>query len=404
MARPRLVTGAPAQGSTAAEAAVRDLLGQDVFERVARPTAEARGLPNPAFTDEAFFALERERIFARSWVLAGFARDIPEPGDVLPVEVAGRPVLLLRDREGRVRAFHNVCRHRGTRLVDAPCRGRRNIVCPYHAWSYGLDGRLTGRPYFAGREARSQDLAGAGDIALAPVRIARWLDLVFVDLSGEAPDLEDLMRPMTGALAGHDLSALRHAATLDFEVAANWKFACENFAENYHVFAAHPRLTRFVPMEKRNPGRFEGACFMNAYEIPALEPGRGADLPHYPGLSEADRRRGLWFLLFPTLGVEVFPDQLAVFQVVPLSAGRCRERLHVYLMDEAVESAAHAEARQAVIDTWHDLNLEDVTLLEGLQAGRASPAYDGGLFSPQWEEPTHQFAQLVLETLRSDSP
>ncbi len=402
MARPRLVTGAQAQDA-AAEAAVRDLLGEDVFERVARPTTEAQGLPNPAFTDEAFYALEQERIFARSWVLAGFARDIPEPGDILPVEIAGRPVLLLRDREGAIRAFHNVCRHRGTRLVDAPCRGRRSIVCPYHAWSYGLDGKLTGRPYFAGSGARDQDLEGATGIALAPVRIAQWLDLVFVDLSGAAPALDELLRPITEALTGHDLSALRHAATLDFEVAANWKFACENFAENYHVFAAHPRLTRFVPMEQRNPGRFFGRCFVNGYEIPALEPGRGAELPHFPGLSEADSRRGLWFLLFPTLGIEVFPDQLAVFRVIPGSAGRSREELHIYLMAEAAEGPAHAEARQAVIDTWHDLNLEDLGLLEGLQAGRASPAYDGGLFSPVWEEPTHQFAQLVLEALRSES-
>ena len=126
------------------------LIGRDALERIEAPLEEAGALPNAAYTSDAFLELENERLFARGWTLAGCAHQIPGPGDGLPVTVAGLPLILLRNREGEIRAFHNVCRHRGAQILAEPCRGKPALTCPYHAWSYDLEGRLTARPHFHG--------------------------------------------------------------------------------------------------------------------------------------------------------------------------------------------------------------------------------------------------------------
>ena len=390
---------APGMSTEEARDALARLVGADALARLDAPLGEAAGLPNAAFTSDAFFALEQARLFARTWVLAGFAHQIPDPGDIVPIEVAGAPVILVRGADGGVRGFHNVCRHRGARLVSEPCAGRRDIVCPYHAWTYDLDGRLVARPYFAGKEAAEQDLPATPGIALAPVRTARWLDMIFVDLSGRAPPLDVHLAPVTARLDGYDLSTLRHAGSLDFDVAANWKFACENFVETYHVFSVHPGLARFAPMKKRGAGGHEAACFFNEYRFLAPEAGRGTGLPHYPGLADDKRDRGGWFLLFPNLGIEIWPDQFTLFRVIPEAPDRTREEIHVYLMAEAAAEPAYADARAEVFEMWRALNAEDVGLLEMLQAGRRSPGYDGGRYSPAWEEPVRHFARLVVQSI-----
>ena len=372
----------------------------EALERVERDLGEAAGLPNRCFTSQAFLDRENERLFARTWVLAGFDHELPEPGDVVPCVAAGQPIVLCRARDGSLRAFHNACRHRGARLVAEPCKRPQRIACPYHAWTYDFDGTLIARPYFAGTDPKAQDLPAGPELNLVPVRVETWRDLIFVNLSGDAPPLAAHMAPIDEKLAGYDLKALRYAGKVEFEVAANWKFACENFAENYHVFAAHPKLSKFVPQAERTPGQFEGHCFFNGYRFKAGEEGRGGALPHYPGLSAEQEHEGLWMLLFPTLGIEIWPDQFALFRVIPLAPDRIREEIHVYLIGEAADSPAWAEARAAVFEMWRSLNEEDVKLLEALQAGRRSDSYQGGVFSPYWEAPTLDFARLVARAVR----
>ena len=174
---------------------LQGVIGAQTLAEFEAPTLVARGLPAAApYTSEAFFALENERIFARSWVFAAFAHELERPGDTAPVTVAGRPVLLLRDMAGEVRAFHNVCRHRCLKLVDRPGNVGRSIRCPYHSWMYRLDGALLAAPYFGGREPRSApDGFDRSQYGLVPVRSAVWHDWVFVDLSGIAPPFEEFV-------------------------------------------------------------------------------------------------------------------------------------------------------------------------------------------------------------------
>ena len=171
----------------------------------------------------------------------------------------------------------------------------------------------------------------------------------------------------------------------------------ENYIENYHVFSIHPRLARFVPMELRGAGGWTGNTFANGYDFPAAEPGRGATLPHFPGLSARDAARGVWLMTLPNFAVELFPDQFAVLVATPEGPGRTREEMHIFLIGEAATAEAHAAGRADVFETWQALNEEDLGVLELMQQGRRCPGYDGGRISPHWEVPTLQFCQKLLD-------
>jgi choline monooxygenase len=166
------------------EPALRRVFGSEVRAALAAPVDAARGLPNEAFTSQEFFRLEQRRLFARTWVFAGRAGDMSAAGDVCPVEVAGRPLVLVRDRDGEVRAFHNVCPHRGARLVCEPEHGRAVLTCPYHAWTYGLDGGLRSRPHYHGPDRH--DPAGDDRVSLFRAPCVVWHDWIFVNPDGGA--------------------------------------------------------------------------------------------------------------------------------------------------------------------------------------------------------------------------
>ena len=185
----------------------------DMLEDVSRPTAKARGLAGLAFHDPAFLEMENRRLFPRCWVAAGAASDIPEPGDARPVEVAGLPLVLLRDREGAIRAFHNVCRHRAMTVVSEPCKGLKTLRCPWHAWSYALDGRLVATPNLGGIGKGEAEGFEKGDLGLKPVRTGEWLGIVFVNIDGRAEPLEHHTGPLQRRYSGFDFSCLRHGAT-----------------------------------------------------------------------------------------------------------------------------------------------------------------------------------------------
>ena len=380
-------------------ARVRELLGEDGYARAFAPITEASGLPNPAYWSEDWLKLEQERIFRRSWVFAGAGAEIAEPGAMKPVEIGGAPLVILRDGEGKVRSFHNFCRHRGTQLVTEPCR-KSTLTCPYHAWNYALNGKLRARPHFHGADQVEKFEDGGGEkLDLVEVRCEAWNGCVFVNISGDAEPLADWLAPMLARTRNHDFSAIRWAGKLEFDVAANWKLVYENYMEGYHVFTVHPKLLKFAPMNVRWSGEWDGHVFYNDYVFPQPGDGRGEGLPHYPDLPAQDARRGLWFLCFPHFAAEVFPDQFTVLASYPVAPDRTREELHVFLIGDAATSAAHQKPREALIQMWDELNREDLGILELLQQGRRSPAFDGGRLSPHWEGPTHDFGRRIIEKI-----
>ena len=219
------------------------LLGKERLAALARPTPSANGLPGSAFSSEDFFALEIERLFARTWVCAGFGRDIPEPGDAMPIDLPGAPIILVRDADFAVRAFHNVCRHRGNLLLDKPCRSVSAIACPYHRWTYELTGELRATPHFGGNNIgwEGSDF-DKNSLGLKSVRSVAWNDWLFVNLDGEAPPFETFARGLIDHMRGYDFSQISVGTVRDFEFRSNWKNVAENFLETYHTHWVHPGL------------------------------------------------------------------------------------------------------------------------------------------------------------------
>jgi len=368
---------------------LQSILGAEHLSAFETPGAVACGLPGAAYTSEAFLALENERIFADSWVFAGFAHELSRPGDITPVTVAGRPLLLVRDPELRVRAFHNVCRHRNLKLVDTPGNVGRAIRCPYHSWTYGLDGVLHVTPYFGGREPRAVPPGfDRGRHGLVPVRSETWHDWIFVNLSGSAPPLDEFVAPLRNRLEGVDLSRARHVVTIDFgEVAANWKLIVENFIEPYHVQFVHATTTEQPLIDHYTVS--DRGCLGCAVDVSG-EATREDTLA-------ADSR---YLTLFPNFVFGLYlPDEIGVQLNVPLAPDRTVQRRAIYRLgpESRLESDARAEE---LTKLWRGVHAEDHAMLERLQQGRVSEvAAGGGVLSPVWEEAVRSFQERVVSAL-----
>ena len=376
-----------------------DFFDADLEARLNKPTADGSALPNVAYTSEAFYTLEQRTVFARQWAFAGFAHKLPNIGDMLPVEIAGQPIVLVKSDESRIQAFHNVCRHRGAKLVDtAQCR-RKNFVCPNHSWSYSLNGKLLARPHFFGGGEHDINRAEMHRSDLVEVSCDIWHDWIFVNIDGNAGSFATHIQPIIDKLDGYDFSALYFSDALSFDINANWKLAIENFIEPYHVFSCHPWLNDFVGMEERDAPQFDDHILSCGYTFQKTDPARGEGLPYFPNLSKEKQKRGDWFVLFPNFAFEIFPDQVDVFIATPLAANKSRETIALYFIGEGAHGNKYAAAREHVVKNWHDLNQEDIGIIERMQAGRASDGFDGGVLSPYWDPVQQHFARLIFNAM-----
>jgi len=351
--------------------------------------ALAHGLPPEAYTSDAFFAVEKERLFAQAWVFAGFAHELAKAGDAVPVTVAGQPLVLLRDRDGGMRAFHNVCRHRGALLVDAPGNVGRVITCPYHAWAYGLDGALRTTPHFAGPDRHEHPGLDRARMGLKSVRAALWQDWIFVNPSGTAGDFADFIAPLARRLESVDLAHMTAVATVDMgEVRTNWKFLMENFIEPYHVQYVHKTTTE-QPLAD-HATFIDGHCLGSVVEIKNKNGGGGDQKSGGETLATDS-----WYLtLFPNFVLGRYhPDQIGVHLNEPIAPDRTRQRRVIY---HTGEDTLPPEAVDGLARLWRKVHEEDHAICERLQRGRASAAAaDGGVLSPHWEDSLARFQDLV---------
>ncbi|VEP12600.1 conserved hypothetical protein [Hyella patelloides LEGE 07179] len=363
-------------------------------------TADAIGLPAEAYTSEEFLERERRTIFTNSWICVGISADLPDIGDLFPVEVAGMPIVLVRDRLGKIRAFHNICSHRGLQLVAEPCQQQKRIRCPYHSWSYDLDGELKSTPHFGGYW---QDIYEGFDHKrknLQSIECQQWLDLIFINLAGNAPPLRDYLQPIIDRWSAYDLSLLRYGQEIGFEFNANWKLAVENFSESYHLPWIHPQLNNCSRMEDHF-----------SFEVGENHVGQGSKLyrsgeigdrtlPVFPNLQKTGRETVAEYIsVFPNLMLGIHPDYFLALMVNPLSPSRSVERMAFYFVGDTATNSEYEALRQIPVDLWKITNDEDLETIERLQKGRNSPAFGGGCFSPALETTVHQFQRLVAKAI-----
>lgn len=359
----------------------------------------AGGLTNEWYVDADHFRREMAGVFGSGWACAGVGAEIPEAGDVFPTTVAGQPVLLVRDKQGEIRAFHNVCRHRGILLMEAPARRQAAIRCPYHSWTYGLDGRLVRTPEVGGPGVGEADDIDRTALGLLPIRVETWLDFIFVNLSGEASALNDLIDPLVKRWAAYDLSLLKHGGTRSYDLAANWKLAIENYLESYHLPWIHPGLNSYSPLELHGYETISPRIFgpySEAYKADTVD---DRTLPHFPGLPEVVAPRGEYPLVFPNLLVGIQRDHLFGIIIEPRGHARTIERLHVYPVDDGTpETPERTQALDEIMTGWDAIFLEDIGIVERMQTGRSADAFDGGVLTQFHDRCTARFMDLVADS------
>lgn len=368
------------------------------FQRVLNPIETARGLPNRIYTDNGAHDYECAHVLTRSWACIGFQKDIPNPGDAFPVDFAGHPLLMVHGRDGEIRVFHNVCRHRGRILVDEPAHLKSAIVCGYHCWTYALDGQLIGAPHVGG--VGKHDCAGfdKANIRLQTVPNAIWMGMVFADLSGRAPPFHDFIAPLRERWRDFDGVPLIHTgddSTITFDLACNWKLAVENYCEAYHLPWVHPELNRYSPLDKHTPivePMYSGQI-SECYN-PEFPEGAPA-FPSLPGLPAYWDSGAEYVALFPNVLLGAHRDHFFAGLILPDGPAGTHERFELFYFDDAVRGNEYAPSRAANRTLWESVFAEDRDAVEAMQRGRRSSGFDGGVFSPVMDPPTHVFNMWI---------
>ncbi len=341
----------------------------------------ARTLPGGFFTSPEHFALERERILARHWLCVGRVDELREPGDFRLVEVAGEQLIVVRGREGDTRAFFNVCRHRGSRVCEERAgRFAGSIQCPYHAWTYGLDGRLIGAPHM--KEAEDFDRAEWG---LHAARVQSWQGFLFVTLADDAPPLADVLAPMTSRIERFAPATLRRAARSEYDVRANWKLIVQNYSECQHCPVIHPALNRLTPYDTGANDLIEGP-FLGGYMVLTREggsmttSGRSCGVP-VAELPPEEMRRVYYYTVFPNLLLSLHPDYLMFHTLTPVAPDRTRVVCEWLFHPESF-ARPDCDPGDAV-SFWDETNRQDWHICELSQEGVSSSRYSPGPYSPR---------------------
>lgn len=360
------------------------------------PVAKARGLPNAHYTDPATCAEETEALLFSKWAGVGFGKDIPNPGDVKPVDFLGVPLLLVRDENARVRVFQNTCRHRGMILVEEACNVRGTLRCPYHSWCYSLNGQLRATPHVGGPGQNIHDEIKRDDLSLDEFPSAMYRDVIFTNVSRTAPPFSEYAAKLIERWKDHDKPLYSGGATsgFTFDVACNWKLAVENYCEAYHLPWIHPGLNSYSRLEDHEhieePGHFAGQI---THVYRQFEDESGNRFPDFDGLPPWWDKGAEYIAFFPNVLFAAQRDHAYAMLLMPQGHERTIEQTEIYY---AADPATRPDLKDMIdrnAELWKGVLEEDIFVVEGMQKGRHGPLFDGGKFSPVMDSPTHVFHQ-----------
>ncbi|HSL10773.1 MAG TPA: aromatic ring-hydroxylating dioxygenase subunit alpha [Actinomycetota bacterium] len=353
------------------------------------------GLPGRDYADPAVFAFERDAVFHRTWFCVGRAEEVSEPGDFVLRDVAGESILVTRTKDGQVRGHYNVCRHRGSVLVEQE-RGHAKaaIVCPYHNWAYSLEGRLVGTPNVHADDGLDRDAYGLRAVALEV-----WDGFMFVNLAERpTPLLEQLAIEPDGPLdyGRYDVGSLRIGARVEYDVAANWKIIHDNFNECLHCPSVHPELVQLVPIYRKGqvvdlerPDL--GATLADGLSTFTLS--GTTSLPFLPGLTDLDRRTYWGYSVLPNLMVNLLSTGVMVYTLFPEAVDRTRVVSEYLFRPETI--AADGFDCSDMVDFLDLVSRQDWVVCERAQRGVGSKGFVQGVYPPQ-DGLLHRFAERYL--------
>ncbi len=372
------------------------------LENVLKPVATAKGLPNAHYTNIQVCNIEREKLFFANWTALTFARNLPEPGYVLPTEFMGLPLLIVRDNENQLRVFQNTCRHRGMILVEeaGPLKGA--IRCPYHSWCYSSQGKLVATPHVGGPGINIDPQIKREELGLIEIRSHVWKDIIFINVDGNAPEFDVYAKDLISRWQEFEQPIYHSGADSSFnlKVKCNWKLAVENYCESYHLPWIHPGLNSYSRLEDHyhivNKGKFSG----QGTTVYNPQPGNvGQSFQDFENLSEKWDKSAEYIALYPNLLLGVHRDHTFAILLQPIGHQTTVEHVEIYYAQENSLGQDMSNMRAANTALWKEVFEEDIFVVEGMQRGRNGIKFDGGKFSPVMDEPTHTFHHWVASQL-----
>src|SRR5207248_9549701 len=357
-----------------------------VFRKTADTfAAGAKTLRQQYFASAEIFRREQEQIFAKQWLVVGHQSQIADPGDYFLVSIppssgygaTGESLIVIRDKNGEIHGFYNVCRHRGTRLKEDACGHASAIQCPYHAWTDALDGRLIGAPHMD--EVPDFDKA---DYSLHAVNIAAWEGFIFVNLADSPAPLAEWFKPLGAKFARWNLSALRSAKRIEYDVRANWKLIFANYSECYHCGGVHPELSKISPYDSAENDLTEGPFlggFMRIAKGKSLTMSGNACALAMEQFGEEDFRLVFYYSIFPNMLLSLHPDYVMVHQLFPQSPERTLIFCDWFFNPEAFKRNDFDP--DDAVEFWDMVNKQDWHVCELSQQGISSRAYQPGPYS-----------------------
>lgn len=373
-------------------------LTQQDYQRIAggydQNPAAAMSLKAEAYTDPAWFALEQNAIFAKSWQWVCHVEKVREPGQYVTATIAGRSIVVLRDREGVLRAFYNVCKHRAHELLEG--EGVANhIMCPYHAWVYRLDGGLHRAPHTESLVGFNKD-----EICLDAVQVEAFCGFIYVNLDPNAAPLAEQSGDLGREIMywAPEVEELTFGHRLTYDIKSNWKNVVDNFLECYHCPTAHKDFCTLVDMDTYK------VTTHGMYSSHMADAGQNANSA-YDVSNAAVKTHAVWWM-YPTTCIMRYPGRpsMIILNIIPMGPDRTLETYDFYLVDQTPDEAE----KEAIRYLDEVLQVEDIGLVESVQRGMATPAFDQGRIvhdpegSGKSEHAVHHFHGLVLDAYKQE--
>ena len=387
---------------------IYNIINKEKLDIVNKPIKDAHGLPNECYTSKEYTLIERKKLFEDKWMVIGVASSLPNVGDAKPVDILGMPILLVRGKDKKIRVFHNVCSHRGLKLVTKPGNIKNVIRCPYHSWSYNFDGELVATPHIGGMNIHQTKDFERSKSNLKEIRSYIWLDLIMININNNEMSFEEYIKPLSDRWEEFwpikDRELINHSNDFGYfklNANCNWKFAIENYCESYHLPWVHPGLNSYSKIEDHYhiqglPNRFAGQGTV-VYN-PRFE---GKEkFPCFPNWPKNKENIAEYVALFPNVMLGIHKDHYYAYWLEPINHEFTLEHMELYYVgEEAANSKKFESLRKQNHKQWEDIQKEDVDIIQGMQIGRNSPVYNGGNFSPVMDNPTHHFHKWVAQNL-----
>ena len=370
-------------------------IDQSAVADVVAPFGKSRTLPAEAYHSEELFSWEQSELFNRHWVCLGRTEDLLQRGQLRALDQGEETILITRDRDGQLRAFSNVCRHRGHPLLEVgEAVDARLIRCPYHSWSYRFNGELRAAPTLT----QSPDF-DVSEWPLNPLRVGEWLGWLFLDMSGEAPPLAEVFGNLDQYLAPYEPERLIRVERHSYEVAANWKLVVENYHECYHCTSIHPELCQVTPPDSGQDleptGLWCGGTMILKDHAVTMSLTGASDGVNFRQLGPGQEREVLYIGLFPNLLISPHPDYVMTHRMVPLGPGRTFIECDWLFPPEALDRPDFDPAY--AVDFWDITNREDWRACENVQRGTRNRGFRPGPLSP-WESTIYQFLHMLSQS------